>query len=124
MPITSNAFWIVAIRSFVRSPSAAFLSRVDCGRLARVRARGCRDVPTRADYPREWVEDTVNIVAACGACNGLFNRDPAVGAVPTTLDEFLAIRDALFVMRKARIQDRRSVELEWYAEKIRPRAQR
>ncbi len=29
-----------------------------------------------AGYTREWVEDTINIVAACGACNGLFNRDP------------------------------------------------
>lgn len=78
----------------------------------------------RAGYLRHWVEDLINIVAACGACNGLFNRDPAVGALPATLEEFLSIRDALFVTRKARILERRSVEREWFRVNVQPRASR
>jgi hypothetical protein len=75
----------------------------------------------RAGYPREWVVDTVNIVACCMACNGMFNRDPAVGAVPANLDEFLAIRDALFLQRRARITERRRIERDWYEQHITPR---
>src|SRR5688500_7473505 len=46
-----------------------------------------------------WVQDQVNLVPCCMACNALFNRDPVPGAVPETLDAFLLVRDALFVRR-------------------------
>ncbi|HEY7023409.1 MAG TPA: hypothetical protein VH371_00435 [Candidatus Limnocylindrales bacterium] len=64
------------------------------------------------------VEDAINVVAACGACNGLFNRDPAVADVPATLDDFLTIRDELFRARKARILERRAKERDWFDKNI------
>ena len=75
----------------------------------------------KTGYPKEWIHDTVNVVACCMACNGLFNRDLAVGELPGTLDAFLAIRDALFVARRSRIRERRQLERSWFEDEIAPR---
>ena len=72
-----------------------------------------------AGYPTEWVLDAINVVAACMACNGYFNRDPVVGEVPTTLESFCDIRDRVFRERKARILVRRATERTWFDEHIR-----
>lgn len=72
----------------------------------------------KAGWRREWVLDTFNVVACCGACNGLFNRDPATGELPATLDEFLAIRDAMFSARRGRIRDRRAAERLWFEREV------
>jgi hypothetical protein len=77
-----------------------------------------------AGYPPEWVLDAINVVAACMACNGYFNRDPVVGEVPTTLDAFCDIRDRIFSERKARILQRRETERVWFNTHIRPEGQR
>jgi hypothetical protein len=74
-----------------------------------------------AGYPAEWVLDAINVVAACMACNGYFNRDPVVDAVPATLEAFCVIRDRVFLERKERILTRRDVERAWFAANIRPR---
>lgn len=73
-----------------------------------------------AGYPAEWVLDAINVVAACMACNGYFNRDPVVDAVPATLEAFCVIRDRVFLERKERILTRRDVERSWFAANIRP----
>jgi hypothetical protein len=72
-------------------------------------------------YPTEWVLDAINIVAACGACNGYFNRDPVIGGIPLTLDAFCDVRDRVFRERKARILARRSTEQSWFDDHIKPR---
>lgn len=72
-------------------------------------------------YPKEWVLDTINVVACCMACNGLFNRDPAVGEIPATLEAFLAVRDALFVARRSRIRERRDQERAWFGSEVAPK---
>lgn len=69
-------------------------------------------------YPSEWVLDSINVVAACMACNGYFNRDPVIGVVPTTLEEFCDVRDRVFQQRKARILARRSDERDWFDSNI------
>jgi len=74
----------------------------------------------KVGYPKAWVLDTINVVACCMACNGLFNRDPAALEVPTTFDASLAIRDELFAQRRARIRKRREQELDWFEREIAP----
>lgn len=73
-----------------------------------------------AGYPTAWVLDSINLVAACMACNGYFNRDPVIGEVPTTLDAFCDLRDRLFQERRARIVARRSEERAWFDVQIKP----
>lgn len=71
-------------------------------------------------YPPEWVLDSVNLVAACMACNGYFNRDPVIGEVPTALEAFCDLRDRVFQERRKRIMERQSVERAWFDENIKP----
>lgn len=77
-----------------------------------------------AGYPWECVLDAINVVAACMACNGYFNRDPVVGEVPTALEAFCDIRDRIFSERKARILERRETERAWFNTHIRPEENR
>ena len=71
-------------------------------------------------WPSEWLLDQFNIVACCMACNGLFNRDPAVGDPPARLEDFLAVRDALFLTRRTRIVARRKAERVYFEAHIAP----
>jgi hypothetical protein len=74
-----------------------------------------------AGYRPDWVLDAINVVAACGACNGYFNRDPVIGEVPTTLETFCEIRDRVFREREARILARRTNERAWFEANIMPK---
>jgi hypothetical protein len=67
----------------------------------------------KVGYPKAWVLSEANLVACCMACNGLFNRDQVVDAVPASWDAFLHIREANFLRRRARIRIRRETELIW-----------
>lgn len=71
-------------------------------------------------FPPDWVLDAINVVAACMACNGYFNRDPVLGEVPATLEAFCELRDRTFLERKARILERRATERAWFNTYIRP----
>ncbi len=73
-----------------------------------------------AGYPAEWILDAINVVAACMACNGYFNRDPVLDAVPTTLEAFCDIRDRVFRDRQARILARRETERAWFETNVLP----
>jgi hypothetical protein len=61
-------------------------------------------------FPREWVRSVANLVACCRPCNDLFNRDPVVESVPSTLGGFFDLRDAIFLKRRAKILARRAEE--------------
>lgn len=73
-----------------------------------------------AGYPAAWMLDAINVVAACLACNGYFNRDPVLDDVPPTLEGFCDIRDKVFRERKARILERRATERAWFEDNIKP----
>jgi hypothetical protein len=61
-------------------------------------------------FPREWVRSAANLVACCRACNDLFNQDRLVEAVPSMLEEFFDLRDAIYLQRRSRILARRAEE--------------
>lgn len=69
-------------------------------------------------FPPEWVHDRTNIVACCRSCNDLFNRDPHVTAVPASLERFYALRDRLYLARRARIIERRAEERAWFEQNV------
>jgi hypothetical protein len=59
-------------------------------------------------FPREWVRSAANLVACCRPCNDLFSRDSVVESVPSTLEGFFDLRDAIYLQRRARILARRA----------------
>ena len=69
-------------------------------------------------FPREWVRSAANLVACCRPCNDLFNRDPVVESVPSTLEGFFDLRDAIFQQRRAKILARRAEERVWFEEHV------
>jgi hypothetical protein len=68
-------------------------------------------------FPREWVRSAANLVACCRPCNDLFNRDPVVESVPSTLEGFFDLRDAIFQQRRAKILAR-AEERAWFEEHV------
>lgn len=73
-------------------------------------------------FPAAWVLDATNIVACCRSCNDLFNRDPHVDPVPESIEAFYALRDRLYLARRARIIVRRAEERAWFEDNVRPAA--
>ncbi len=69
--------------------------------------------------PFDLYEDLFNLVLACAACNGFDNRYRYRVDVPSlaawTVEEFVALRDAVFAERTGRIAARRDVELAFFA---------
>lgn len=55
--------------------------------------------------PVEWLEDCSNLVLACAACNSFCNRDtiPVGIELPGSLEDFYALRDRMFRLRRQRI---------------------
>jgi len=65
--------------------------------------------------PEEWLEDYTNRVLCCTACNNFDNHyTPKDFQCPSTLEEFFHVRDAIFVERRRRIQDRHKQELAFF----------
>jgi hypothetical protein len=64
-----------------------------------------RSVALRLGIPDAYYEDAINMVLACAACNGFDNRfDPSLDARHAwSLEEFVALRDAIFTARSERI---------------------
>jgi len=73
-------------------------------------------VATRLCAPKEWVEDCINKVFTCTACNSFANRLRAeeVNECPTELTGFLELRDKIFLTRKALIAERHIDELGFF----------
>jgi hypothetical protein len=62
--------------------------------------------------PKEWAHDHFNAVLACAGCNGFDNRY-ALTDLPQsvwTLEEFLTLRDKVYLDRWERISQRRQKE--------------
>lgn len=68
------------------------------------------------NIPVELAWDYSNTVLACAACNGFCNRyRPSVASIdPTNLNDFYNLRDQIFLERKAKIQERRENEKQYY----------
>lgn len=70
--------------------------------------------------PDDWIEDCINKVLACSACNGFDNRftlqEPC--ACPPTLEAFCDLRDRIFAERKARIAACRDKEQEFFNRRL------
>jgi hypothetical protein len=77
---------------------------------------------TAAGFPAEWILDGSNVVACCRSCNDLFNRDPVIDPVPSTLESFFDLRDRLYLARRQRIIERRAAERMWFEENVTPQA--
>lgn len=64
----------------------------------------------------QWVEDCINKVLACAACNSFDNRftlqKPC--SCPSTLEAFCELRDRVFAERKDRVAAARRKEQEFY----------
>lgn len=69
--------------------------------------------------PLEWKEDYVNRVLACTACNTFGNRYalPAGTDRPTTLEDFLSLRDAVFSERRGLIRDKHQEERAFFEQR-------
>ncbi len=64
-----------------------------------------------------WCRSLANAVLACAACNGLCNRYRADSERrPETFQEFIALRDRIFVDRRRLILDKRKEE-RWFFDK-------
>lgn len=63
-------------------------------------------------YPREWVEDLVNLRPCCGPCNGFAQRVLPLPPAPDSPARFLAIRDQFLAAKRERAQSRHRSERE------------
>jgi hypothetical protein len=70
----------------------------------------------RLGIPLAFSEDYVNHVLACAGCNSYDNRyrSTHIPREAWTLEEFVALRDAIFLERHPRIAQRRARELEFF----------
>ncbi len=67
----------------------------------------------RLGAPAHYYEDAMNLVLCCAGCNGFGNRYRCAASPQAlwTLEEFVALRDAVFADRLARIAVRRIAEV-------------
>jgi hypothetical protein len=79
-----------------------------------------KNVCRSLSLPDEWVEDCINKVLACWACNGFDNRFAVEEscACPRTLEAFCELRDRIFAERKARIAVCRKKEEEFFNRRL------
>jgi hypothetical protein len=70
---------------------------------------------TKLGWPAEWVLDGINLVTCCRACNEFLNGYRVLEAIPpTTLEQFVELRDRIFDEKKERAIRRHDVELRRY----------
>lgn len=70
----------------------------------------------RLGIPLAFSEDYLNLVVACSGCNG-FDNQYRSGRIPQetwTLEEFVSLRDAVFLERLPRITQRRARDLAFF----------
>lgn len=77
-------------------------------------------VPTaeagRLGIPFDLSEDYLNLVLSCAGCNGFDNQYRSMRALRQawSIEDFVALRDAVFLERRPRIAQRRHRELEFF----------
>lgn len=75
----------------------------------------------RLNMEMEFCRSLANMVLSCAACNGFDNRYKLpLERKATTFQEFLALRDEVFIARKERIQRKHESERKFFEQKIRP----
>jgi hypothetical protein len=65
-------------------------------------------------YPSEWIQDTVNQVTCCRACNEFLNGYRVTDQPPATVDEFFKLRDRQFLAKRDWAEARHARERAWY----------
>ena len=65
-------------------------------------------------YPKEWIEDLVNLVTACRACNEFLNAYRVSDPVPADLEGFFDLRDRHFRAKRDWVLERHKRERERY----------
>ena len=68
----------------------------------------------RLGWPREWIEDIVNLVTCCRACNEFLNGYRVSDPAPASFEDFIALRDLHFSAKRAWVIDRHVRERAWY----------
>lgn len=75
----------------------------------------------RLNLPADWHHSFTNTVLACSGCNIFDNHYSIIWQSPKpqwTVEEFVTLRDKVFVERKMRILKRRSEEIRFYENRI------
>jgi 5-methylcytosine-specific restriction endonuclease McrA len=67
---------------------------------------------------KSWIENRINLVTCCRACNEFLNQYPCNDPMPNALDEFVKIRDKVFREKKKKALGRHRKEREWYEEYV------
>ena len=64
----------------------------------------------------DWMEDCINKVLSCAACNGFKNRyqAPTNALCPSSLEEFCSLRDELFAERRKIVAESHRSERAFY----------
>ena len=78
----------------------------------------------RLGYPNEWVNDLINLVTCCRACNEFLNGHRVHEPAPATLDGFLTIRDQVFAEKRRHARECHQREREMYREWLETRSPR
>jgi hypothetical protein len=65
-------------------------------------------------YTPDWVNDLINFVTSCRHCNEFLNRYTLADPPPSTLEEFCALRDRVFLEKRERALKRHAEERAFY----------
>jgi hypothetical protein len=68
----------------------------------------------RLGWPREWIEDIINLVTCCRACNEFLNGYRVSDPPPVSCENFIVLRDQHFSAKRAWVIDRHVRERAWY----------
>jgi hypothetical protein len=70
----------------------------------------------KLNWNREWIQDLINLVTCCRACNEFLNGyRMAVDHAPAALEDFITLRDRVFLEKQAHVEKRHAVERNRYA---------
>ncbi len=59
---------------------------------------------------KQYIEDLINLVTCCRACNEFLNQYPCDAPEPVTVEEFAALRDQVFQKKRQLAQTRHTKE--------------
>ena len=62
----------------------------------------------------DWVEDIINMVICCRACNEFLNKYKVTEAKPENIEEFIKLRDEVFYDKKQMAQGKHKKENDYY----------
>lgn len=68
----------------------------------------------RLGWPREWIDDIVNLVTCCRACNEFLNGYRVSDPPPASFEDFIVLRDQHFSAKRTWVINRHVRERAWY----------